>query len=261
MKPTFIITSAINTNVGIYSPEARIMQTHATIDSILREYPDAITVLVEGGKQIPEISPLGQQMTVLKNRVNVNLSMVGNAQMIHLHEQFFDKIQTKTEMGGTTGLSKTVGELTLFASVLDALKNNDQCGPILESDRIFKISGRYQLSPLFDKAIYESDLTKGKYVFRKRDPSWMGDAIEKIGVSYSYASRLWSFTPGQLDDCIEKFQEMIENCVDVSMKSYVDIEHLLFKFYNNDTEGDDVYEVEHTHLMGTIAPNGVMVYD
>ena len=257
MKPAFIITSAINTNVGVYSPEARIMQTHATIDSILREYPDALTVLVEGGKAIPETTPLGQQFNVLKNRVNVTLNMASNAQIIHLHEQFFDQIKTKNEMGGTTGLSKTVGELTLFAATLDAIRNNEQCAPILECDRVFKISGRYQLSPLFNKDVYVDPSNLDKFIFRQADKSWMGDALEKIGVEYGFASRLWSFPTSRIDETIEKFTDMIQDCVQVSLNSYIDIEHLLYKFFN----GDNVTQLDHTHLMGTIAPNGVMVYD
>lgn len=266
MKPTFIITSAIDTNVGVYSPEIRILQTHETINSIQKYYPDAILVLVEGGKHIADFDPSNTTNTQselsllwsrLKSRCHVVLNMSSNDQIGHLHSNFLDKMPSKNEMGGTTGLTKTVAELTLMAAVLDAFKTQDNLKPALDVDRIFKISGRYQLSPLFDTSIYESDLVKNKCVFRQRDASWMTDAKEAIGTEFGYASRMWSFDRNQLDAVIDTFDAMIEDCLDISNKHYVDIEHLLFKHFSSTTP----VELEHTHLMGTIAPNGVVIYD
>jgi hypothetical protein len=51
---------------------------------------------------------------------------------------------------------------------------------------------------------------------------------------------------------------MIEDCLDISSRHYIDIEHLLFKhLYNPET----VLELEHTHLFGSIAPTGTVIYD
>lgn len=257
MKPTFIITSAINTNVGAYSPLLRIYQTHDTITSILKYYPDAIILLVDGGKDIQETDPNYEAWEALKARCHVSLNMSTNEQIKHLHSNFLDNVPNPHEMGGTTGLTKSVAELTLMASVLDGIKNNDQLAEILNTDRIFKISGRYQLSPLFDRSVYESDLAKSKYVFRQRDVSWMPDAQEAIGTGYGYASRLWSFDTDLLDETITRFNSMIEDCLTISTNHYVDIEHLLFKHFS----AANPLEVEHTHLMGTIAPTGAVVYD
>ena len=145
MRPTFLITSAINTNVGAYTPLLRIYQTHDTINSIQKYYPDAMIVLVDGGKEITE-PDLKAQWENLGKRCNMFLNMAPNEQIQHLHSKFLDHITQKNEMGGTTGLIKSVAELTLMASFLDALKNDPQLEPIKKTDRIFKISGRYQLS-------------------------------------------------------------------------------------------------------------------
>lgn len=257
MNPTFIVTSAINTNVGAYSPQLRIFQTHDTITSIQKYYPDAIILLVDGGKDIKEDDPIFPMWEELKARAHISLNMSTNDQIKHLHKNFLDQVPNKHEMGGTTGLTKSVAELTLMAAVLDGIKTNEQLRPILLTDRIFKISGRYQLSPLFDKSIYESDAVKGKYVFRQRDESWMPDAQTNVGTAYGYASRLWSFDTNQLDETIDRFNSMIEDCLQISTTHYIDIEHLLFKHFS----GADPVEVEHTHLMGTIAPTGSVVYD
>ena len=258
MKPTFIITSAINTNVGVYSPELRILQTHETINSIQAVYPDAILVLVDGGRAIQDTAgELNLRWSQLKARCQVNMNLQENAQIAHLHKEFFDNIPVKTEMGGTTGLTKSVAELTLMRAVLDAIKNNDTMQPVRDTDRIFKISGRYQLSPLFETEVYDTDAVTGKYVFRQRDASWMPDAEKNVGTGHGYASRLWSFTPDQIDDVIERFDSMIDDCMEITTKHYIDIEHLLFKHFSE----TNPVELEHTHLMGTIAPTGVVVYD
>ena len=189
----------------------------------------------------------------LKARCHVNLNMTDNDQIKHLHSSFLDQMQNKSEMGGTTGLTKSVAELTIMAAVLEALKNSPDMAPALDVDRIFKISGRYQLSPLFDAAAYEN--TAGKYVFRKRDASWMTD--NAVGAEFSFSSRLWSFTPDLIDDLTNRLDAMIEDCLEISMSHYIDIEHLLYKHIGP----DNAVELDHTHLMGSIAPTGTVIYD
>jgi hypothetical protein len=95
------------------------------------------------------------------------------------------------------------------------------------------------------------------YVFKQRDASWMTDAKESIGTEFGYASRLWSFPTSKLDEVTDKFTDMLADCAKISNTHYVDIEHLLFKHFN-DTEP---VELDHTHLMGTIGPNGIVIYD
>jgi phage-related protein len=53
MKPTFIVTSAIDTNVGVYSPDIRILQTHETVNSIQKYFPDALLILAVFQKTTP----------------------------------------------------------------------------------------------------------------------------------------------------------------------------------------------------------------
>ena len=254
MKTTWIITSAINTNVGAYSPELRAIQTHETLNSIQRFYPDARFVLVEAGNPIDENNELYNS---LKARCHVNLNMTGNDQIRHLQDHFLNKMTNKHEMGGATGLTKTVAELTIMTAVLDALKNHPDMSPATEVDRIFKISGRYQLSPLFDPTVYESAEAAGKYVFRRRDPSWMPDALESVGTEFGFSSRLWSFTPDRLDELIGKIDVMTEDCLTISNTHYVDIEHLLYKHIGT----ENTLELDHTHLYGTVAPTGTCIYD
>lgn len=254
MRPTFIVTSAIDTNIGVYSPDIRILQTHETVNSIQKYFPDALLILVEGGR--PDfIKAKHPNFEQLRQRFNVFLDMTENDQIDHLHNTVLNKMQNKTEMGGISGLSKTVAELSLMMNVLDAIQNHEQLKPVLETDRLFKISGRYMLSPLFEKQVY--DLAQGKYVFRQRDPSWIPNAQEAVGTDHGFSSRLWSFDTALLDDTVKAFSNMFDDAMEISQDRYIDIEHLLYKHIGPDR----AMELEHTHLMGTIAPNGLMIYD
>lgn len=258
MRTTFIITSAINVNVGIYTPTTRVNQTHETINSILEHFPDAFLVLIDGGRKIDSGNgELLARYAELAARCHGSLFMGDDERIQHLQDNWLAKVSAPNEMTGTVGLVKSLAEMTLINEVLEGLRSNEQMQFLRQVDRIFKISGRYKLSPLFDPVLYQGQAVQDKYVFRHREPSPISNAAEVLGTTYSYASRLWSFPPAQLGDAIERVRNMILDYVQISQHHYVDVEHLLFKHFHT----ADVVEVDHTHVMGTIAPNGVSVYD
>jgi hypothetical protein len=211
MKTTFIVTCAINTNIGIYDPGFRILQLHQTLDSILRHYADANIILVDGGKPIraTEQSELRHQYDQLIKRAHAYLDLTDHEQVQKFHENYLDKINIRHEMGGTTGLIKSAAENIIMLNVLVALQNSPDLESFRNVDRIFKISGRYMLSPMFDSSIYETTEAQNLYVFKQRDPSWMADALTAIGVEHGYSSRLWSFPAGLLEDCIQRYENII----------------------------------------------------
>ena len=253
MKTTWIISSAIDTNAGVYDPNARLLQTHETINSIQRFYPDAILVLAEAGRPMA----LTPALESLRKRCHVFLDMTSNNQIEHLHEHFLNRAPNRNEMGGATGLAKTVAEITVMGSALRSLATEDELRPAIEVDRIFKLSGRYQLSPLFDPAVYQAPAVQDRFVFRQRDPSWIPDALEKIGTEFGYSSRFWSFPASKLDYLREVWDIIGEDALETTKTTYIDMEHLLFKHIGPDQS----LELEHTHCMGTIAPTGTMIYD
>jgi hypothetical protein len=254
MKTAFIITSAINTAAGIYPPEIRILQTQETITSIRKFFPDALTVLVEGSSQRLSTTPT-QGFQQLRDRVNVFIDMTGNEQIAHLHSSIIDTSTNRTEMGGMTGMAKTIAELTLLGNTLDTLCEHPDMQPLRDVDRIFKISGRYIMSPMFKPEEHDQP---GKWVFRQRDPSWIANAQQSVGTDYFYASRLWSFDARLLQSARDKYRAMIADAHDIAERgAYVDIEHLLYKHIGPEAS----IELKNTHCMGTIAPNGMMIYD
>lgn len=252
MKPTFIVTSAIETALGPLPADIRILQTMDTLRSIYRIYPEAKTVLVEGGSRTPS-SPLWDQ---LRKMVHVFMDMTNNEQIQHLQQNVMSRVNNKFEMGGTSGMSKTVAELTLMLNVLDAINNHPDMVPARQVDRIFKISGRYQLSPMFDKSVYED--ANMKYVFKRREASWMNSVnCAAIGADHGFSSRLWSFDIGLLDSTQERLQAAMDDMVEISTDYYIDMEHLLYKHIGP----TQAIELDTTHLFGTLGPNVSLVYD
>lgn len=253
MTPLFIITSAVNTNIGIFDPGTRMFQTAATIDSIKKIYPDSKILLVEGGEPFDEETPFWKN---IKARCNAYLNLQSNDQIKFLHTQYFRTATNKQEMGGMSGLSKTIAELTLMHNVLTQLHTNDELSDLIKVDRIFKITGRYQLSPMFNELVYEDQ--NDKYIFVKRQKSWIENAVENLNVDSQFSSRLWSFGINKLDEAVEIFEDMVQDCMEITTKHYIDMEHLLCKHFG---KSEDCIELEHTHLFGNIGPNGMLIYD
>jgi hypothetical protein len=76
------------------------------------------------------------------------------------------------------------------------------------ADRIFKLSGRYQVTDKFDIAKFSNETTQDKYVFKKAQPSWINPA--DTGVNTLLQTRLWSFTPSLLIETIEIYNTIIK---------------------------------------------------
>lgn len=246
MKTTFIVTSAIYTGAGIFPPDIRVMQTLSTIDSIRKFFPDAIIVVVEGGTHTDDEA--GFQ--AIKQRCNVFIDMTQDEQIQYLHELIRNNPNT-TEMGGLNGVIKTIAELTLTLSVLNGLMQRPELEAARNVDRIFKISGRYQLSPLFNPAEhYHHD----HWVFRQKDATWN----ESGGIPYFYSSRLWSMCPTLLEKTRDIYIAMLEDAHNIADSgNYIDLEHLLYKHIGP----DKTVELKNTHLYGAIGPNSLMIYD
>jgi len=132
----------------------------------------------------------------------------------------------------------------------------DMMKVVADADRIFKLSGRYQVTDKFDIAKFDNANTKDKYVFKKAQPSWIN--TQDTGVTTLLQTRLWSFTPGLFTATIELYKNIIETMVQlVNESKYIDNEHAMAKFIPKDR----LVELETVGLQGNIAPNGMMIID
>jgi hypothetical protein len=252
MKTTFIVTSALITKIGIYDLTSRLQQTHQTLDSIYAKFPDAQVMLVDGGE--PGLKTIQHPLLEsLKDRVGAFLDLSDDEQIQHLHNI---EVGHQREMGGISGLVKSMAEMTIFQQALILINEHENLRPLRDVDRIFKVSGRYQLSPLFDVSAYA--LATGKYVFKERTPSWIPQAQQIIGTDHCFQSRCWSMDAAQLEHTIDKYNDMMQDLQEhADLNRYIDVEHLLYKHLGT----NQTMELEYVHFMGTIAPNGTMIYD
>jgi hypothetical protein len=124
------------------------------------------------------------------------------------------------------------------------------------SSRIFKLSGRYQLTDKFDITKFDNETTADKYVFKRAQASWINSA--DTGVTTMLQTRLWSFTPSLFTDTIQLFQTILQNMFNTfNQGKYIDVEHSMAKFI----PVDRLIELDTVGLQGNIAPNGMMIID
>jgi hypothetical protein len=140
--------------------------------------------------------------------------------------------------------------LTYISNDKAMMKEIDKAG------RIFKLSGRYQVTDKFDITKFDNANTKDKYVFKKAQPSWINPA--DTGVNTLLQTRLWSFTPAMLLNTMQLYKDIIETMVKLFNEGkYIDNEHAMSKFIPRDM----LVELETVGLTGNIAPNGMMIID
>lgn len=232
MKTAFIITSALNTRFGVYSATDRFVQTVQTVRSIKQRVPDPYIILVEMAGE--PITP--EQKQQLQAHVNLIVDYSTNKTVQEIYKNpNWDVVKSTTEM--------LCFGATLLATA-DKLK---------DVDRIFKLSGRYELNNNFNLADHNND----KIIFAQRKQSQFPPQVTN-GQTEQFMSRLWSFPRTELAYIIATYPVMSTYMKHVVKNSgYIDIEHLLCKFI----DPNKIIEVPVIGVKGHIGPNGVKVND
>lgn len=191
----FIITSTINTNLGLISSNDRYLQTLDTISSIKEKDSTAIIILIDNST-----NPLSnEQNNLLVTNVN-----------------YFLDIGTRTPCKEFNKVgAKGAGEAYMLLVAIDLINQLD-----LNPKRIFKISGRYKLSDTFDISFY-NDLYNN-YVFKTRHMNEY-----KL---LSLHSRLWSVC-GSL---INNLKELVSQSFYQHLVANITIEEAMFKIIDKD---------------------------
>jgi hypothetical protein len=146
--------------------------------------------------------------------------------------------------------------LGIYKALNHITNDTDMMDEITSADRIFKLSGRYVVTDKFDYSQWSNAATKGKYVFKQAQASWIPQ--QDTGVDHLLQTRLWSFTPDLLMDTIKLFGDIINNMFALfNQQKYIDVEHSMAKFLSK----DKLVELETVGLKGNIAPNGMMIID
>ena len=245
MKNIVLLTSAVYTNYGIYKPQERIQQTLDTAKSAKKYIPGAVIILVDNSK-VDVQNDTSAEFEELIDLVDYYIDNSDDEDIKYFHNNVANYDIGKNVMEAM-GMMKA---LTYINSDADLMK------VIADADRIFKLSGRYQVTDKFDITKFDNANTKDKYVFKKAQPSWIN--TQDTGVTTLLQTRLWSFTPGLFTSTIELYKNIIETMVRlVNENKYIDNEHAMSKFIPKDR----LVELETVGLQGNIAPNGMMIID
>ena len=245
MKNIVLLTSAVYTNYGIYDPKQRIQQTLDTAKSAKKYIPGAVIILVDNSK-VDVQNDTSAEFEELIDLVDYYIDNSDDADIKYFHENVQNYDIGKNAMEAL-GIMKA---LTYISNDVGMMKE------VAKAGRIFKLSGRYQVTDKFDIKKFDSVETKGKYVFKRAQPSWINPA--DTGVNTLLQTRLWSFTPAMLLNTMQLYKDIIETMVKLFNEGkYIDNEHAMSKFIPRDM----LVELETVGLTGNIAPNGMMIID
>ena len=245
MKNIVLLTSAVYTNYGIYNPQDRIKQTLETAKSAKKYIPEAVIILVDNSKTDVQ-NDTSAEFEELIDTVDYYIDNSDDADIKYFHANV-----TNYDIG-----KNAMEALGLMKALTYINGDEDMKKEIADADRVFKLSGRYQVTDKFDIAKFSNDDTKDKFVFKRAQPSWINP--QDTGVNTLLQTRLWSFTPGLLEETMDIYKKIIENMIRMFNEGkYIDNEHSMSKYIPKDR----LVELDTVGLVGNIAPNGMMIID
>ena len=233
IKHCFIVTSAVNSKFGVYSPEERTEQTIATLKNINERVPNAKIVVMECGGTPPTDDQL--KLLIQHSDYLLNFSKDPDVQAIYVSDNW-DLVKNSTEIMCFARALRECAERGVFANV----------------DRVHKMSGRYVLNNDFDLSVYEQ--YADKIVIGPKHKSQF--PIHLTGIELQYMARLWSW-PIALNERVTKVYDdsLVYIGERVAQGGYADIEHVLYKFLPEEL----VQEIPMLGVEGSIAPNGAAI--
>lgn len=242
-KNTILMTSALYTNYGIYSKDERILQTLETVSSVRKYIPNATIILIDASTTDiqQDTSP---ELTQLLDSVDYYIDYSDDPDFQHFHNNV-----ENYDIGKNSMESMAMLKTLQYISTDPELMNE-----VTSSARIFKLSGRYQVTEQFDISKFDNEKTKDKYVFKLRGASWIPQA--DTGVDHQLYTRLWSFPPSLFFPTITIYQDILKNMFDTNKRGkYIDIEHSMARFIPKES----LIELAVVGVKGNIAPNGAEV--
>ena len=183
----FIVTSALQANIGVVDAVERLKQTITTLENLKEKVPDAMVLLVDGSPH-----NIGED---IKKRISEYCQAI----WFNTHPDVYAMASSGR---------KSEAEIIMMFNTLLQIKQNKS---IHEIKRIFKYSARTILENDFD--INEYDNLYGKYVFKKSIPSWMSPE-RKINITdHLYITRMFSFCPSLIDNYLQTLQPILNNVI------------------------------------------------
>lgn len=231
MTNWFLITSAINVEYGIFDNDKRFSQTLATIASIRKYCENSKIVLLEGAPN----ALTEEQNGILLNTCDIVIDFSQNDLI-----QFAHRTQDIDTL-------KHPCELFLLGSFM---KQQDF---IEDSDRVYKISGRYFLNSNFNSSLHAA--AKEKLMFGQKFKSCgyydvkSGDTMPAI-TDFQYRTRLYSFCGSLREYMTNKYQEMFDFTLNLyNSGGFSDVEHIMYHHLDK----EKVIEIKPIGVSGAFA--------
>lgn len=212
-RNVFLITSTINTPLGLINPADRFYQTINQLTSIKITDPTALLILVDNSL-VPMTS---EQEAEVVNLVDHFIYVGWRKFVINLNKH------------GIIGAN----EVYMVLVGLNLIKTQK-----ISVKRLFKISGRRRFSDAFDITMYDNADFYRKYVFKKRE-----EYVQYSGV-YFLHTRFWSFCGSLVDDAIMLLSKSLETI----MQDHVLIEQAIYQNINKEL----LVELEQLEIEGTM---------
>ena len=219
----FFINHALNVNqLSVFNNEQRFEQTLDTLRSIDKHCPNNLKIIFDNSPDPVE----DEKLRTIANWNNTWFLDMGKIEKIKFLSQH--------------GL-RSLAETWSFMGLMEWFKQQD-----FKSKRIYKLSGRYQLS---DDFVLNDPSYDNAFVFSTALDSWMPEIQQKeAGVNKLYRLRCWHMDYNLLDTFAEVLPKVFEDC----STYHIDVEHAYYKHLHT----NKIIEVPKIGVTGYIAPSG-----
>jgi hypothetical protein len=231
-KHLFIVTSALNTGLGVINNRLRFEQTLQGVKSLREKAPEAIIFLADGSPQ-----PVDDKLfEALGKYTSFNLAFRNDSDLCTL---------------SNAGL-KSQAEIILLHKTISLLKHNQELSKMMAGvKRIYKFSGRTDVIDGFDITRYDDPALYGKYTFKTRISSWMPTMAQAhSSADHLLITRLYSWCASLTDDYLATLLRIYE----ATNVHGIDTEHAHYREINKKY----LVEFESLFCQGTMASTGLV---
>lgn len=215
-----MVSSAVNTTIGEFSNEERLVQTLDTLNSIQQRAPGSDIILVE----CSSFTLSTEQRKILSDNCNLLITYDHDPHVKEMYEQNLKL--------GNWDIVKTYTEIYCFIGAFNLCLEKNYFSEI---DRVHKLSGRYYLNDKFDPDAYKEPPFCDSIIISKRYLSqFKPELVDNI--PYCYMTRLWSWPAIITKQIHQTYMNSLMFLRKDGSKgeTKLDIEHLLYRFLPSD---------------------------
>jgi hypothetical protein len=234
MKFLFLIGSALKhfqeDKFSAYDEEQRFNQTLKTIECVREKVPNSYIVLFEcSSKPIDE-----KQKEILKEKADLFLEFYNEPVL----QQIYENLEKRPEL---ITYGKSLLETRGLLNTLYVIKKHNLFS---DSQRVFKLTGRYLLNDDFDIQDYQSKFLENKYVIKSYEylpqeaENFDEKELENV-YAYLYGAKgmmvtgLWSFDRMLFNEAVEALEKAFAYMEKmIQYTAGTDVEHSLYRFLN-----------------------------